>query len=109
MSNSRGPADTDRLEGYGDIGKLREQFMGHFSEFFASGQAPRTQDVADAILGLIEMPAGKRPVRTVCGLDFGAQKFNETVAPIQADVLRALGMGQLIGGIPSVHHGKPGE
>lgn len=50
--------------------------------------------------------AGKRSTRTVCGLDFGANELNETVAPIRAGVLRALGMEQMIPQIARNHHGK---
>jgi hypothetical protein len=63
---------------------------------FSSDSSPNTQDVADAILALIELPPGRRPMRTVCGMDFGAGGLNESVAPIQANVLRELGMEQMI-------------
>ena len=68
--------------------------------------APRTQDVADAILQLIELPSGKRPLRTVCGMDFGANDLNGRIAPVQADVLRALGMEQMIPALATHHAGK---
>ena len=42
------------------------------------------------------MPSGNRPLRTVCGMDFGANDLNGRIAPVQADVLRALGMEQMI-------------
>jgi NAD(P)-dependent dehydrogenase (short-subunit alcohol dehydrogenase family) len=105
LPNSPAPADTGRLSGYGDVAQLREKFVAQFAELFASAAAPRTQDVADAILGLIEMPAGKRPLRTVCGMDFGAHTLNELAAPIQANVLRALGMDQMIAASATVKFG----
>src|SRR5215813_8537640 len=95
LPNSPGPADAERNAEYGDLAKLRDQFVAHFAQLFASKEAPRTQDVADAILQLIEMPAGSRPMRTVCGLDFGANGLNEQIASVQAGVLRALGMDQM--------------
>jgi hypothetical protein len=52
----------------------------------------RNRTVADAIAKLVETPAGKRPLRTVCGPDYGAIAINAHTAPIPADVLRALGM-----------------
>jgi NAD(P)-dependent dehydrogenase (short-subunit alcohol dehydrogenase family) len=105
LPNSPAPADTERLSGYGDLAQLREKFVARFAELFASAAAPRTQDVADAILGLIEMPAGERPLRTVCGIDFGAHTINEQAAPIQANVLRALGMDQMIAASPATRFG----
>jgi NAD(P)-dependent dehydrogenase (short-subunit alcohol dehydrogenase family) len=105
LPNSPAPADTERLSGYGELAQLREKFVAQFAELFASSAAPRTQDVAEAILGLIEMPAGQRPLRTVCGMDFGAHTLNELAAPIQANVLRALGMDQMIAASASAKTG----
>ena len=106
LPNSPGPTDVKRNAEYGDLSAIRDNFVAHFSKLFASKDAPRTQDVADAILRLIELPAGVRPMRTVCGLDFGASGLNEQIAPVQADVLRALGMDRMIPGLVSDHIGK---
>ena len=106
LPNSPGPTDVKRNAEYGDLSAIRDNFVAHFSKLFASKDAPRTQDVADAILRLIELPAGARPMRTVCGLDFGASGLNEQIAPVQADVLRALGMDRMIPGLVSDHIGK---
>ena len=106
LANSPGPADSERVAGYGDLSTLREKFVAHFSELFGSASSPDTQDVADAILGLVELPAGGRPLRTVCGMDFGANALNEQMAPVQADVLRALGMPHMIPGLITRHAGK---
>ena len=107
LPNSPGPADSERVAGYGELSALRDNFVAHFSELFSSASAPNTQDVADAILRLIELPAGGRPLRTVCGMDFGASAVNERIAPLQADVLRALGMEQMIPALTTNHAGKP--
>ena len=59
---------------------------------------PRPQLVADAIARLVEATE-RRPLRTVVmpdGMDFGVQRLNETVAPIQNDLLAALGMSNVI-------------
>jgi NAD(P)-dependent dehydrogenase (short-subunit alcohol dehydrogenase family) len=106
LPNSPAPSDTDRLDGYGPLAALRDNFTAHFSELFGSANPPRTQDVADAILHLIESPAGTRPLRTVCGMDFGANAVNGQIAPVQAEVLRALGMGQMVPSIATQHVGK---
>ena len=90
LKNSPGPKDTARLEGYGELAALRELFMGQFSELFASDVSPNPQEVADAVARLIEIGEGQRPLRTVCGMDYGAVAVNELVAPIQAEVLRGL-------------------
>jgi len=92
LANSPEPADHLRAEGYGSIAQIREVFSDTFSKFFASEQSTKPQDVADAIARLVSTPSGKRPLRTVCGPDYGAVAINSHTAPIQAEVLRALGM-----------------
>ena len=106
LPNSPGPADAQRVAGYGPLAAIRDNFIGHFSELFHSPNSPRTQEVSDAVLRLIEAPAGTRPLRTVCGIDFGAHHLNEQVAPIQADALRELGMEQMIPTLASEHADK---
>jgi NAD(P)-dependent dehydrogenase (short-subunit alcohol dehydrogenase family) len=96
LPNSPAPADTDRCAEYGPRATLREDVMAPFKGIFGAGIPPRTQDVADAILNLIDMPAGKRPVRTVCGMDFGANALNETMAQFQREVLQALQMETMV-------------
>jgi NAD(P)-dependent dehydrogenase (short-subunit alcohol dehydrogenase family) len=106
LPNSPAPADTERLATYGELAALRDNFIAHFSELFRSASSPVTQDVAGAILALIELPPGQRPMRTVCGIDFGAHGLNEIVAPVQASALSALGMERMRPGIASNHIGN---
>jgi NAD(P)-dependent dehydrogenase (short-subunit alcohol dehydrogenase family) len=106
LSNSPGPEESDRLEGYGELASLRQRFAAHFAEFFASPEAPDPQQVADAVLRLVEMPAGERPMRTVCGVDFGIAELNRVVAPFQDNVLRGLGMPHMTPRVVTQHVGK---
>jgi NAD(P)-dependent dehydrogenase (short-subunit alcohol dehydrogenase family) len=106
LANSPGPMELERLQGYGALATLRDQFIAPFAQLFGSADAPDPQEVADAILWLVDTPAGQRPMRTVCGLDFGANKLNDTIAPMQADVLRALGMQHMIQPLATNHRGK---
>lgn len=95
LSNSPGPGDSTRVAEYGPLAGLRDQFVAEFEQMFSSPDAPNTQEVADAILGLVQMSPGTRPIRTVCGVDFGARELNQAIAPYQAAALRALGMEQM--------------
>ena len=106
LSNSPGPEDLDRLTDYGELAQLRQRFVEHFAQLFSSAESPDTQEVADAILHLVELPPGTRPMRTVCGLDFGATEVNRTLAPFQAEVLRALGMEAMTPRVVTQHVGK---
>jgi hypothetical protein len=74
---------------------MRDMFVSDFEGFFASDQAPDPQLNADASLALIETEAGKRPLRTVCGIGYGTETLNKQNAPIQAQVLRDIGVGFL--------------
>jgi len=105
LPNSPAPVDTERLAGYGPLSALRENFTAHFSQLFGSANPPRTEDVADAIVSLIEAPAGTRALRTVCGMDFGANGLNQQISAVQAGVLRGLGMEHMIPALASQHIG----
>ncbi|HEX8967300.1 MAG TPA: SDR family oxidoreductase [Chloroflexota bacterium] len=53
---------------------------------------PDPQEVADAVLELIEMPAGQRPLRRVVGPVFteGVAEYNETYVRLRADMEQIL-------------------
>jgi len=106
LANSPGPEDVDRLNGYGELAHLRQRFIDHFAQLFSSPESPDAQEVADAILHLVELPPGTRPMRTVCGVDFGATEVNRALAPFQAEVLRALGMEAMTPKVVTQHVGK---
>jgi hypothetical protein len=59
-----------------------------------------------AILRLVHMPPGTRPIRTVCGVDFGTTELNRVIAPFQAAVLRALGLESMTPSVVAEHVGK---
>ncbi len=95
LANSPEPADRACVESYGQLGDIRTRFTDIFGKFFAPDQITDTQDVANAIARLVQMPPGERPLRTVCPPDYGAIAINEHTAPLQAAVLEALGMGEM--------------
>lgn len=57
-------SDAHINEAYGDIAQLPEQIGVKMGEYFEA-QRPSPQQVADAVLKLIETPKGQRPIRTV--------------------------------------------
>jgi len=85
---------------------VRDRFVRHFSDFFSSPSAPDTREVADGILRLVQLPPGTRPFRTVCGVDFGANELNRLIAPLQAEVLRELGLEFMITSVVTEHVGR---
>jgi NADP-dependent 3-hydroxy acid dehydrogenase YdfG len=89
------PADSARAAGYGKIADIPGAMFGHFMTVFQSASAPDPHDVAEAIRELIAKPKGTRPGRTVVGAAFGSDTVNAQTAPLQAQVLEALGLGHL--------------
>jgi hypothetical protein len=57
----------------------------------------KPQDVADAILNLVNQPQGKRPLRTVVDKMMGGttEIINETSSKVQAGLLQNFGLNQL--------------
>lgn len=95
FARMQGPTDALRVGGYGDVAKLPSAMLEQFGKLLSAANAPKPQEVADAIRQLIAQPAGSRPFRTVVGPDFGAKTVNAQTAPVQAEVLKGLGLGQL--------------
>jgi NAD(P)-dependent dehydrogenase (short-subunit alcohol dehydrogenase family) len=77
LSNSPGPLDRERLSGYGGLARLREDFHKQFEEFFASDDSTDAQDAANAIVDLIGLQPGTRPLRTV-GLALTMEQLRST-------------------------------
>jgi len=94
-SSIQQPADPRRVAEYGKVGEIPGALFEHFTSFFQSPPAPNPHDVADAITKLVAQPKGSRTARTVVGAAFGSDKVNEQVAPVQAEVVNALGLGHL--------------
>ncbi|KQP02739.1 SDR family oxidoreductase [Methylobacterium sp. Leaf93] len=98
ISSSPEPSDAGVLTSYGEVAAIPGQIKAHAEQPYDPAHPPRPQRVADAIAGLVEATE-RRPLRTVVmpeGMDFGVARINEAVAPIQNDVLRAMGMAHMI-------------
>ena len=58
-------SDEERVNSYGELNNIPNQMWEGFAQHLQSENAPDPQEVADAIVNLIEAPAGQRPLRTV--------------------------------------------
>ncbi len=84
------PRDQECLTAYGPIADIPGKIVQGFE--------PQMQDpqlVADSITGLVETPFGKRPFRTIPGLDFGLIPVNAAKETAQQNLLAGLGLQQL--------------
>jgi NAD(P)-dependent dehydrogenase (short-subunit alcohol dehydrogenase family) len=96
MAGALVPADP-RDAGYGANATLCEQFMAGLGPMMSGPDAPKPQAVADAVLRLIEAPAGQRPLRTVVdAYPEAVETINAACAQVQAGMLGMLGMGGLL-------------
>jgi NAD(P)-dependent dehydrogenase (short-subunit alcohol dehydrogenase family) len=92
FDNSVEPADAARVEAYGAAKEIGPRV---FAVLTASTRDP--QEIADAVLSTIEMPAGQRPLRQRVGggtID-GITALNEASAKLQAQVIEAFGLADL--------------
>ena len=89
------PQDLTRADGYGAVADIPGAMFAHFNSVFSADGAPNPHDVAMAVVALVESPQGRRAMRTVVGSPFGADAVNQSAAPVQAEVVRGLGVAHL--------------
>lgn len=91
-------SDGQVTDAYKGILPIYERMGAGLGQFFEAAK-PNPQDVADAIVNLISLPKGKRPLRTVVDGVTGAlvEAVNETTKVQSETMLRAFGMAEFIG------------
>lgn len=85
------PDDSQRVAVYGAMATQLGEKLGA-----AISDAGDPQIVADAVLALVRLPAGARPLRTVIPADMPVTNINDAVAPIQRSMIEAFGLGELL-------------
>lgn len=66
-TNKQVSLDTERIVEYGSMAKTMKKIYGQIRDASAGSNSGNPEDAAIAITRLIDMPAGKRPLRTVVG------------------------------------------
>lgn len=84
------PADPGRATGYGSLAELPRKIQ----DGLAAAETD-SQDVADRVVQLIEMPAGTRPVRTLVGME-QFQPVNDAALQYQTAAMQNFGLGELM-------------
>jgi NAD(P)-dependent dehydrogenase (short-subunit alcohol dehydrogenase family) len=83
-------SDTVRAETYGAANEI----AGKMNNVLASS-AGNAQEVADAVLHIMETPAGQRKLRyRVSGADFGVDDINNVCERVQSQMLNAFGLAE---------------
>ena len=93
------PAHSEVLASYGELAGVPTAMGAHFAQMLQSEGAPDPQWVVDAYLNLAEMPAGKRPARTVVGIAWGVDEMNRLTQPIQDNILHEMQLNGVLGGV----------
>lgn len=99
MANLMTPSDHSQDETYGDMVQAPQQMFDSYEGALASNPAQDPQNVANAIVKLIETPAGQRPMRTVVdemGMGTHVQPYNEQLEQIHQGLYNAFGMGEML-------------
>ena len=89
--------DAGVVDGYGDLAKVPEQIGAGIGQMFQTLK-PSPQLVADAIVNLINMAKGKRPLRTVVDPATGnfSEVANKQVKEQYENFLAAFGMQAML-------------
>jgi NAD(P)-dependent dehydrogenase (short-subunit alcohol dehydrogenase family) len=96
FSHAQRSSDLGRATEYGRTAEIPGQLFAAFDQLFASQPGETDPQVlVDAIVALIDAPAGTRPLRTCVGMDVGVRQLNELTASFGPSALAALGMAHL--------------
>jgi NAD(P)-dependent dehydrogenase (short-subunit alcohol dehydrogenase family) len=96
--NTMQPQDKQLGQGYGEADSASILWTG-IRKLVTSEAAPDASVVADAVMSLIEMPAGTRPLRLIVDPLMGgggADVVNATSSQVQAQILATLGLSNLL-------------
>jgi NAD(P)-dependent dehydrogenase (short-subunit alcohol dehydrogenase family) len=94
------PSDSSRDRSYGELAAAPEKALHGFEQFLKANPAQDPRSVADAVAAIVEMPAGKRPFRTVVdniGMGQGVEAYNARADELTRSVYRSMGIGAMIG------------
>ncbi|MGI9546016.1 MAG: SDR family oxidoreductase [Flavobacteriaceae bacterium] len=90
--------DAEVAEAYQHVTDFNEGFGAQVMELFENPDAPTDpMVVVKTFEALINLPPGQRPLRTIAGLDFGAQAINDALEPLRIGALEAMEVAHLDG------------
>ena len=93
------PSDHSRDTSYGDMLHAPRNMVESFEGAMSSNPAQDPQNVADAIVALVDTPAGERRFRTVVdnmGMADAVAPYNDAAEQVTAAIYGAFGMGELL-------------
>lgn len=93
------PADVERLASYGKAAAYADAVLGTFNAAISAPDAPGTDEVAEALVRLVEMPPSERPFRTVVSAPIQQllQPYNVAAEELRPIVAQIFNVPQLAG------------
>lgn len=93
------PTDKSRENSYGEFAKVPSQSLENFEKALASNPEQNPQLVADAVLSLVNAPAGERKFRTVVdkmGMGDHIENYNKNLEQVTHGIYSAFGMESML-------------
>lgn len=91
------PADEKIAAEYGSVAELPGKLAASFGVIMSAADAPNPQEVVDAVVALVETPAGQRPLRTVVDrYGEGVETINKTALEVQTKTMEMMGFQDLM-------------
>lgn len=89
--------DPRRQAGYEEVAETKDRLLDGLQRVTQDPKAPDPLEVAEAILRVLDMPPGRRPLRTVIDRnDQGVTKINHVAETTQAKLFHELGIDDLL-------------
>lgn len=98
IANLMRPSDQSRDTSLEGMPQDAQDFLHGFEQALAANPAQNPKHVADAIVKLIETPAGQRPFRTIVdkmGMGDAIQPYNEQLEKLSSAIYAAFGIDHL--------------
>lgn len=93
------PSDRSREPGYGDMAQAPAAALANFEAVLAANPQQNPQHVADAVVELIETPAGKRAFRTTVdqlGMGDAIAQYNAHLDQLTRGIYQNFGTAQML-------------
>ena len=93
------PSDRSREADYGAMAQAPAAALANFEAVLAANPQQNPQDVADAVVALIETPAGKRAFRTPVdklGMGDAIAQYNEHLAQLTRGIYQNFGTAHML-------------
>jgi NAD(P)-dependent dehydrogenase (short-subunit alcohol dehydrogenase family) len=92
------PLDRERIADYGALAEVADRVDAMFRTAIAAPETPGADVVAEALVSLIEMDAGKRPSRTLLSpaMEYLLEPYNASYEAMRPAILQLFGLTDLL-------------